>query len=495
MKRLTHPLSGAKRPIGRRPARICLAVVASLTGIFADTLRADVQWRTPDRFVTPAAATLQAEPANALPDDPPTSQPIPSRIPDPPVRRQAMAAKAPQPVENQAYPEPDDGPRDDGPCDNGPCDDSPCCPRACWAMERCFRPLANRVEVRADWLLWWGKGNNVPPLVTTSPTTTPRTQAGVLGEPGTSILFGNGYLNDTASSGARIALDYWFTCDHSLGAEVEYFGLSENSQSFQASNNTVPVIARPFYNTQTSAADSGIIAYPGAQTGNVNITVTSELQGVEALLRHTWYRNGDAHFDFLAGYRYVRLSDDLRINEFETFIDPAGSVPVGSTLALSDHFNTLNEFQGADLGLASDWSYGRWNFGLLVKIGLGNTSSHVSINGGTVATEPTLAAAESPGGFLAQASNSGQFQRNHFTMLPELGVNLGFDLTRRLRLTCGYSVLYWGAVARTGDQIDLNLAPPQFPPQTTTPNHFPEFRFAMTDYWAQGLNLGLDFRF
>ena len=81
-------------------------------------------------------------------------------------------------------------------------------------------------------------------------------------------------------------------------------------------------------------------------------------------------------------------------------------------------------------------------------------------------------------------------------MVPELGINLGFDLTRQLRLVGGYSLIYWSAVARTGDQIDLNLTPPQFPPpQNATASRFPEFRFAMSDYWAQGLNLGLDFRF
>ena len=156
----------------------------------------------------------------------------------------------------------------------------------------------------------------------------------------------------------------------------------------------------------------------------------------------------------------MRLSDNLDIYENETFINPQGVVPVGSTLSLQDHFSTLNEFQGADLGFNSDWHCNRWNLGFLLKVGLGSTSSHVSINGSTVATEPTQTPVTSPGGFLAQASNIGQYERNQFTMVPELGFNVGFDLTPRLRLVGGYSLIYWSAVARTGDQIDLNLAPP-----------------------------------
>ena len=170
---------------------------------------------------------------------------------------------------------------------------------------------------------------------------------------------------------------------------------------------------------------------------------------------------------------------------------------MNSTLALSDRFSTLNEFQGADLGFNADWKWNRWNLGFLLKVGLGNTSSRISINGTTVATEPTtpVTTLTSSGGFLAQASNIGQYQRNQFTMVPELGINVGFDLTPQLRLVGGYSLIYWSAVARTGDQIDLNLTPAQFPQPQTTASRFPEFRFAMTDYWAQGLNLGLDLRF
>ena len=317
-----------------------------------------------------------------------------------------------------------------------------------------------------------------------------RDQAGVLGAPGTAVLFGDEGLNEMRSNESRFGLDYWLTRDHAAGLEFQYFVLGQNTQSFQADDNSFPVLARPIFNTETQSMDSALIAYPG-QTGNVNVVATSDLQGAEALLRKTWYCRPCARLDFLVGYRYVRLADDLRMDEFETFIDPAGTVPVGSTLALTDRFSTINEFQGADFGVASDWHYGRFDWGVLLKIGLGNTNSRVSISGNTVATEPTLAPVTTQGGLLAQASNIGQFEQNQFTMLPELGVNLGFDLTRRLRLTGGYSLLYWGGVAQSGDQIDLNVAPAQFPPsQNATAGRFPQFRFAATDYWAQGLSLG-----
>ena len=56
-------------------------------------------------------------------------------------------------------------------------------------------------------------------------------------------------------------------------------------------------------------------------------------------------------------------------------------------------------------------------------------------------------------------------------------------------------MLYWTSVARPGDQIDLNIDPRQFPPPITTDATRPAFVLHTTDYWAQGVNLGLDLRF
>ncbi|MCA9199315.1 MAG: BBP7 family outer membrane beta-barrel protein, partial [Planctomycetales bacterium] len=53
---------------------------------------------------------------------------------------------------------------------------------------------------RAEYLLWWTKGMNVPPLVTTSPGTALPQNAGVLGQD-TSVLYGDGDILDNARNG------------------------------------------------------------------------------------------------------------------------------------------------------------------------------------------------------------------------------------------------------------------------------------------------------
>jgi hypothetical protein len=79
--------------------------------------------------------------------------------------------------------------------------------------------------------------------------------------------------------------------------------------------------------------------------------------------------------------------------------------------------------------------------------------------------------------------------------MPELGIAVGYDITCRLRVTCGYTILYWSKVVRPGDQIDTQVNPSQFPPGTLTGAPYPQFTPRTTDFWAQGLNVGLELRF
>ncbi len=125
-----------------------------------------------------------------------------------------------------------------------------------------------------------------------------------------------------------------------------------------------------------------------------------------------------------------------------------------------------------------------------MKLALGNNRSVIAINGQTTTTSPE-GQAVTLGGFLAEPTNIGVRVTNQISMIPELDATLAYDLTCRLRLTMGYSLIYWSDVARPGDQIDLDLTPPT---ATIAPVK-PQFHLQTTDYWAQGLNFGLDFRF
>ena len=71
-------------------------------------------------------------------------------------------------------------------------------------VEFCGLPVCSppgRFWLRGEYLMWWTSGMDLPPLVTTSPQGTPQNQAGVLGQSGTTILFGGQTVNGDGRSG------------------------------------------------------------------------------------------------------------------------------------------------------------------------------------------------------------------------------------------------------------------------------------------------------
>jgi hypothetical protein len=383
----------------------------------------------------------------------------------------------------------------DGGCDeyepwneNYECVRGPLCGPCGWW----WRPLQNRLWVQNDFLLWWTEGSRVPALLTTSPAGTPQTQAGVLGQPGTSILFGNQLLNEDTRYGGRVTFGYWFDQCNDIGFQASYLGLGGDAQQFQATSNGTPILARPFFDVDSGKATSNLVAFPGVDEGTFAATSTSTFQTVDLLMRRAVCRSCGYSLDLVAGYRFARLDDSLLLTDN---LNATSELAAGTNFNAFDSFRTHNEFNGGELGMVIQSHRGRWSLESTLKLALGDTLSQVDINGGTVVTSAEGAKTPYVGGLLALPSNIGIHDSNQFSVIPELGLTLGYDLTCRLRATVGYSFMYWSNVARPGDQIDLNVASSQLPPPTSTTATHPAFDLRTTDYWAQGVNFGLDYRF
>jgi len=331
------------------------------------------------------------------------------------------------------------------------------------------------------------------------------TVPGALLQPGTRVLFGGDELNNGLRSGYRLTADYWFCPCQLYGIEASYFGLApEETEFFQTSNGT-PILARPFFNVATGAYSSTLIASPSigggpSAAGIVDARLTTDFQGGDLLLRRAIYQQCGDRLDFLFGYRYAQLIDNLRIDTDSMITSTGGLSPVKSMQEIADAFDARNEFHGIEIGVQHQYHYNQWSLELLAKTAAGDNMSQVTINGSTTNIPPPLSAQPSTiakGGLLALSSNIGSYNRNDFAMIPELGATLGLDLTARLRLTAGYSLVYWSKVVRAGDQVDTTVNPTLQPGSTATANGNPNphFPYAFTDFWAQGLNVGLDYRF
>jgi hypothetical protein len=373
----------------------------------------------------------------------------------------------------------------------------------------CTAPESSRFYARGEYLLWAIRDSRFPVLATTGP---PSTDA-ILGRPGVVPLFGGGSVDNEQRSGARFTAGFWLDACQKCAVEGSFFFLGDRSVRFDADSTQIPVISRPFFNTATGAEDVQQTAFPGQQTGHLSVISSSKLWGADVNLRHNlccgcWYR-----VDLLGGFRYLDLDEGLTITERGRFspnfsnLFPAPNLQQfnNADFFVLDQFGTHNQFYGAQVGADAQFRRGNWSVDLLGKVAIGQTRQVVNITGLEVIDSPLVGRLSFPGGLLAQPTNSGHHSRERFSVVPEVGVTVGYQVTERLKLFAGYNFLFWSNVARPGDQIDRNLNPRNVPllcqvnPAVCPPGALnvprPAFEFKETSFWAHGITCGLEFKF
>ena len=383
-------------------------------------------------------------------------------------------------------------------CDDmGPYCDSLIAPHGCGnpgctgCGGRNSRRSLSRLVGRAEYLLWWTSGLDAPPLATTSPTGTAQDQAGVLGQADTSVLFGENEYNDGSRSGGRFTIGLWDNDCQDHGVEFIYLLLDDATSTFAASNASIGILARPFFNETTNSQDARLIAFPGVVDGSLDIDLTSKFQSAEAIYRWTAQRSKCGRMEYLLGYRFAELDDGITIAE--STLSLAGPT-AGTSFDLLDQFDSKNTFHGGQFGIACQWQPNRcWSIDLVGKLALGATQRQADVTGRTLVTAG--GSIENPAGLLTQGTNIGSYRSDNFSTITEFGVTLNRHFNRNLTANFGYSFLYWNDVARAGDQIDLSVNTSQIPPGVLVGNRRPVFAFRSTDFWAQGLRFGLKLQF
>lgn len=380
----------------------------------------------------------------------------------------------------------------------GGCDDLGCSACGGPACLDCCAPRDTSFWFRADYLMWWMKGNRLPALVTTSPPGTPRAEAGVLGQDGTSVLFGDERVDANLRHGVRFRTGMWLNSCNTTGVDAHYIYLNDgdNTGQYTGSSLGFPILARPFFNTSLNAEDSQLIAFPGVSQGLIEIDTSSELHSAGALLRAAWLRGGSTSVDLLAGYRYLRYREGLSIYENVLVLDSPG-IPQDTTIELRDTFVAENDFHGGEIGLNSTYCYRGLVIDLVAKVALGNVHQEVDVRGMSRTTIPGQTPVVDDQGFLALPTNIGQRTENRFAFLPELNLDVRYPLTDSLQLTVGYTLLYLTSAVRSGDQIDTVINPTQFPQNggVLSGPERPAPLFEDTAFWAQGLNVGIEWAY
>ncbi len=359
------------------------------------------------------------------------------------------------------------------------------------------------IWLRGEYLHWWTSGLDLPPLVTTSTAGTGQADAGVVGHANTSLAFGGGEVNDTSHSGFRARGGSWLGSGKRFGLEGDYLRLDDQQANFSDTSAGAPILARPYFNIVDGEEAAALIAFPNVVRGSVDAEAITRFQAIGARIRWNLFcRDGQYEpnvyprivdgdrIDWFLGYRYAKLNDQVSVTESRTLLDNSGSS------WRQEQFITGNEFHGGDVGFLYERRAGRWLIDGVTRVAIGNNHQVVDIHGLSRITSGATTQSHA-GHVLAQRSNNGFYTRNELAVIPELGVTVGFQLTNHTRLTAGYSFVYFSNVVRAGDQIDRDVNPGLIPPES---NPFsgplrPEFQFRETDFWAQGLNLGVDVRF
>ena len=358
-------------------------------------------------------------------------------------------------------------------------------------------PPLPRVWFRSEALLWWSKSSPLPVPIVTNGSPDDAIPGG-LGQPGTSVLIGGQNISLPVRGGGRFTLGLSFDAEQTWGIEGTYFSLANSRVSqgvFSDGGAGSPWLAVPYYNPLTLGEDATPIALPGEFAGQAVVSLTSFLQGTEINVLHNVFNSAGVRLDLLGGFRYVNLQENLLFATESPNVYPNPPAFFNTF----DQFNASNHFYGGQFGLRASYDRARFFMNATGKLALGSTFETVSANGATFTNVGGYASA--PGAYLSQPTNIGSWTSSQFAVVPELDLNVGVRLAPWASFIVGYSFLYLSSVARPGEQIDRVINPSQssaistnFPASLTGPSR-PEMVIHHTDFWAQGLNFALEFRF
>lgn len=372
----------------------------------------------------------------------------------------------------------------------------------------------------AEYLLWFTDRMDAPPLVTTAPLPGGGVlppNFGLIGAPGTQVLYGNGPIGTSFRMGGRFTGGVWLDCEQTCGVEGSFFFLGRNGQQVVFSSQVFPVLFRPFIQQNPpSGPNYQIVAFPPGytqnglpfpdQTGSVSVRTATGIWGTEINARECFLAQntpaGGFRIDLFAGFRYLGMDDRLSITE-DLILGQNNVVgfPPNTAVIVNDRFDTYNQFYGGQGGVRWEARTGRLSFDGRASLAIGGTRQVTHIAGTQRVTPPNNPSQFFLGGLLALPSNMGRHVTGRFSFVPELTLNVGYYVRPGLKLFTGYNLLFWTNVQRAAEQIDpvLDLAQiPNFndplnPPTPQNPSR-PFVLFRQSDFWAQGLQLGAEVR-
>jgi hypothetical protein len=348
--------------------------------------------------------------------------------------------------------------------------------------------------VEVDALLRWFKPVCLTPAVL-SVGNPAAPVPGAVGQPGTQVVVGDAHKFEFGlTPGVALTLG-WERGDGAFGIRVSGFVMEEAaaSQGFRAGPNGAPATYLTFQ-APDNTPQALPFTVPGVVTGGVEAVGSTKIWGTEADLTLPFTVECGGHGlsgTFLVGGRYLDLTDRVRVSDALSLVADPSAFAFGA-----DEFITRNQFAGPEVGATLGLTWGRFALEYTTKLAAGLTHQVRIIEGSPLLAGSVVSPLLVPGPLLALPSNIGRETAWRVTLVPEVGVRSRLALTPGCSLTIGYSLLYWNKVLCPGDQMDPHANVSQLPFRgPVTGPAVPAPLFEHTDYFAQGLDLGVQFTF
>ncbi len=322
-----------------------------------------------------------------------------------------------------------------------------------------------------DWLLGSTSGVDVPPLVT-SGFTLAGPQAGAIGNPLSTFVFGERKMLDNWRTGVRAEAGLWLGERHIWGVSARYYSLFSTSDPLTVVGDGSNVVVVPlvvdtrqggldilqellptvflnaaFPGTEIITSATALqlpflVSFPGVSTGTAVASVRTSFVGGDANLRRVIGECESLRLEAFIGYRQLRLGDELRRNFVSTSL-VTGAVAVGG-----DSVRSSNNFYGGQIGGLFSIVEEPWSWQITSAVAIGNNASDVDF-----ARLRLLGVA---GVALPLIFSDVGDRTNYFSLVSDTSVRLGLRVLPHTKLTFGYTALYWWNVRRAQNQYNLS---------------------------------------
>jgi hypothetical protein len=320
------------------------------------------------------------------------------------------------------------------------------------------------------------------------------------------VVLGGKKTDNKWRSGGRFSAGYWIDDCQCYGVEANYFFLPEATKKHSVcSDGSVgsPILAIPFFDVSQNPPQENLslISFPEEYAGAARLRVRNSMQGAELNALMSTPYTCDMNLRFLGGFRWWNFRDHLTFETSSPYVAP--HLNAGDVYQTKDKFQAQNNFYGGQVGAEMDYCCDQFFFNLKGKVALGAMCRKADIHGFFRTNdfnnfgEPLVY----PGGYFALFTNHGNHSRTCFSVIPEVDINFGYDVSDCFRIQVGYTFIYVSNVLWASKLVDREINPTQSGAIEFTPTPVlvgearPRARFKEESLWVQGVNAGFEFKF